>query len=92
MGCLSDQKLIPCLRTLSLNECVEHLLADLKTPFQDIEAGKPTEVEGLLGVVIELAEWTKINVPTLRALYSCVSLLDQTVRKERIHIKGVPFK
>ena len=49
---------------------------------QDLEAGKPMEIEGMLGAVIELAEMTKIEVPTLRALYACVSLLDRTAREE----------
>jgi 2-dehydropantoate 2-reductase len=59
---------------------------------QDLEAGKPMEIEGMLGVVIELAEMTKIEVPTLRALYACVSLLDRTVREEGINIRGTPVR
>ena len=46
------------------------------------------EIEGLLGVVIELAEMTNIEVPTLRAVYACVSLLDRTVQRERIYVRG----
>ena len=57
---------------------------------QDLEAGKPMEIEGMLGVVIELAEMIKIEVPTLRALYACVSLLDRTVREEGIRVRGTP--
>ena len=57
---------------------------------QDLEAGKPMEIEGMLGAVIELAEMTKSEVPTLRALYACVSLLDRTVREESIRICGTP--
>jgi 2-dehydropantoate 2-reductase len=59
---------------------------------QDLEAGKPMEIEGMLGVVIELAEMTKIEVPTLRALYACVSLLDRTVREEGINVRGMPVR
>jgi len=55
---------------------------------QDLEAGKPMEIEGLLGVVIELAEMTQIAVPTLRAVYACVSRLDQTVRMKGIYVRG----
>ena len=58
---------------------------------QDLEAGKPMEIEGMLGVVIELAEITGVDVPTLRALYACVSLLDRTVREENIRVKGSPL-
>ena len=59
---------------------------------QDLEAGKPMEIQGMLGVVIELAEMTKTKVPTLRALYACVSLLDQTVREEGIRVRGTPVQ
>ena len=59
---------------------------------QDLEAGKPMEIEGMLGVVIELAEMTKIEVPTLRALYACVRLLDRTVQAEGINIHGTPVR
>jgi 2-dehydropantoate 2-reductase len=56
---------------------------------QDVEQGKPLEIEGMLGAVIELAALTKIEVPTLKALYACVSLLDQTVQTSRVKIKGI---
>ena len=57
---------------------------------QDVEAGKPLEIDGMLGVVIELAEMTGVAVPTLRALYACVSLLDRTMRNEGLRIRGAP--
>ena len=57
---------------------------------QDVEAGKPLEVDGMLGVVVELAEMTGVEVPTLRALYACVSLLSRTIQDEGVRIKGAP--
>jgi 2-dehydropantoate 2-reductase len=57
---------------------------------QDLEAGKPMEIQGMLGAVIELAEMTNTEVPTLRALYACVSLLDRTVREESIRVCATP--
>ena len=57
---------------------------------QDVEAGKPLEVDGMLGVVVELAEMTGVDVPTLRALYACVSLLNRTIQDEGVRIKGAP--
>ena len=57
---------------------------------QDVEAGKPLEIDGMLGAVVELAEVTGIAVPTLRALYACVSLLDRTIREEGLRIAGAP--
>tara|TARA_B100000809_G_scaffold101171_1_gene99737 strand:+ start:4355 stop:5362 length:1008 start_codon:yes stop_codon:yes gene_type:complete len=55
---------------------------------QDVEVGKPLEIDGMLGVVVELAEMTEVDVPTLRALYACVSLLNRTIQDEEIYIKG----
>ena len=57
---------------------------------QDVEAGKPLEIDGMLGVVVELAEMTGVAVPTLRALYACVSLLNQTMQNEGLRIRGAP--
>ena len=57
---------------------------------QDVEVGKPLEIDGMLGVVVELAETTGVEVPTLRALHACVSLLDKTMREEGIRVKGSP--
>jgi 2-dehydropantoate 2-reductase len=57
---------------------------------QDVEAGKPLEIDGMLGVVIELAEITDTSVPTLRAIYACVSLLNNTMAREKILVKGQP--
>jgi len=56
---------------------------------QDVEAGKPMEIESMLGAVIELAEVTGVQTPTLRAIYACVSLLDKTLSQEKILIKGI---
>ena len=56
---------------------------------QDVEAGKPIEIESMLGAVIELAEVTGVQTPTLRAIYACVSLLDKTLSQEKIMIKGI---
>ncbi|MCY3767940.1 MAG: 2-dehydropantoate 2-reductase [Gammaproteobacteria bacterium] len=55
---------------------------------QDVEAGKPLEIDGMLGVVIELAEICRIEVPTLRSIYACVSLLNHTIQTEQVGIKG----
>ncbi len=55
---------------------------------QDVEVGKPLEIDGMLGVVVELAEITEVEVPTLRALYACVSLLNKTMQDEQVYIKS----
>ena len=56
---------------------------------QDVEQGKPLEIQGMLGAVIELAVLTEIEAPTLKALYACVSLLDQTTQTSHVKIKGI---
>jgi 2-dehydropantoate 2-reductase len=44
---------------------------------QDLEAGKRLEVDCMTGAVVELAEHLEIEVPHLRAVHACVSLLDR---------------
>lgn len=84
---LGAQFRVPMERRISGAESVgKHKTSML----QDVEAGKPLEIDGMLGVVVELAETTGVEVPTLRALYACVSLLDKTIREEGIRVKGSP--
>jgi 2-dehydropantoate 2-reductase len=46
-------------------------LGDFRTSMlNDVEAGRPLEVEGLLGVVVELAEKLGQPVPASRAVYA----------------------
>lgn len=46
---------------------------------QDIEAGKATEIDALVGAVCELGRLTNLPTPHLDALYASVKLLEQTV-------------
>ncbi len=57
---------------------------------QDVEAGKPLEIDGMLGVVIELAQMTETPIPTLEAVYACVSLLNHTMADQGIAVRGQP--
>lgn len=57
---------------------------------QDVEAGKPLEIDGMLGAVVELAEVTGVEVPTLRALHACVGLLSRTIVDEGVRIRAAP--
>jgi 2-dehydropantoate 2-reductase len=41
---------------------------------QDFEAGKPLELDALLGAVIEIAGWNDVPVPGLRTLYGLTKL------------------
>jgi 2-dehydropantoate 2-reductase len=46
---------------------------------QDLEAGRPLELEPLLGAVVELAGKTGVAVPRLESLYACAKLLSANV-------------
>ncbi|MEO8745156.1 MAG: 2-dehydropantoate 2-reductase [Candidatus Dormiibacterota bacterium] len=48
---------------------------------QDLEAGKPLEIDALLGAVIEIADGKNVPVPALRTVYRLTSLLDRTIRR-----------
>jgi 2-dehydropantoate 2-reductase len=44
---------------------------------QDIEAGKPTELDAIVGAMIELGEKLGLPLPNTKAVYACVKLLEQ---------------
>jgi len=44
---------------------------------QDIEAGKPTELEAIVGAVIELGEKLGLALPNTKSVYACVKLLEE---------------
>ena len=50
---------------------------------QDLEAGRPLEVDALLGAVVELAGGSAVQVPSLRVVYGLTKLLDETRRAGR---------
>jgi 2-dehydropantoate 2-reductase len=43
---------------------------------QDLEAGRPLELEAIVGAVVELGERLGVAMPSTRALYACAKLLD----------------
>ncbi|TKK75850.1 2-dehydropantoate 2-reductase [Herbidospora galbida] len=47
---------------------------------QDLEKGKPLELDVLLSAVVELADLTETSVPTLRAIHAVTDLLDTQTR------------
>ncbi|HEX2172138.1 MAG TPA: 2-dehydropantoate 2-reductase [Dehalococcoidia bacterium] len=51
---------------------------------QDAEAGRPLEVEALLGAVVELGDHLGMALPNLRAIYACTKLLDWTIAESRV--------
>jgi 2-dehydropantoate 2-reductase len=46
---------------------------------QDVEAGRPPEIEALIGAVVELGRLTETPTPRIDAVYACVSLLAKTI-------------
>jgi 2-dehydropantoate 2-reductase len=46
---------------------------------QDLERGKPLELDVILAAVIELADLTGVAAPTLRAMHAVADLLARTV-------------
>jgi 2-dehydropantoate 2-reductase len=44
---------------------------------QDYEAGRPMELEAVVGAVVELGERLGVDTPTTRAVYACVKFLDE---------------
>jgi 2-dehydropantoate 2-reductase len=47
---------------------------------QDVETGRPLEVEALIGAVVELGDLLDIPTPHLDTAYACTKLLDRTLR------------
>jgi 2-dehydropantoate 2-reductase len=45
---------------------------------QDLEAGRPIEIEAVVGAVVELGERLNVPMPHTRAVYSCTKLLAHT--------------
>ncbi|HYV98528.1 MAG TPA: 2-dehydropantoate 2-reductase [Gemmatimonadaceae bacterium] len=56
---------------------------------QDIEAGKPIEIDALVGAVVELGRLTGTPTPHIDALYACASLLAKSLADQRgkLHIE-----
>lgn len=49
---------------------------------QDLEAGRPMELEALVGAVVEIGERVGLPMTTTRTVYSCVKLLGTTSRHQ----------
>jgi 2-dehydropantoate 2-reductase len=47
---------------------------------QDLEAGRPLEIDALVGAVVELADGAGVPVPSLRVVYKLTKLLDEARR------------
>jgi 2-dehydropantoate 2-reductase len=45
---------------------------------QDLEAGRPLELEAIVGAVLEIGERLGISMPHTRTVYACAKLLAET--------------
>jgi len=50
---------------------------------QDLEAGRPMELEALMGAVVELGERVELPMAHTRVLYNCVKLLEESANRQR---------
>ena len=48
---------------------------------QDYEAGRPMELEAVVGAVVELGERLAVPMPVTRAIYACAKMLDEKRRR-----------
>jgi len=58
---------------------------------QDVEAGKPIEIEALVGAVVELGRLTDTPTPHIDAVYACVRLLAKTLADQRGRLAVQPI-
>ncbi len=56
----------------------ENVGAHKTSMLQDIEAGRPTEIDAIVGAVAELGKLTQIPTPYIDAIYASVKLLEAT--------------
>ncbi|MCC5657051.1 2-dehydropantoate 2-reductase [Nostoc sp. XA010] len=56
----------------------ENVGAHKTSMLQDIEAGRPTEIDAIVGAVAELGKLTQIPTPHIDAIYASVKLLETT--------------
>jgi 2-dehydropantoate 2-reductase len=50
---------------------------------QDLEAGRPMEIEAIVGAVVELGERMNVPMPHTRSVYACIKLLERNLAAKR---------
>jgi 2-dehydropantoate 2-reductase len=58
---------------------------------QDVERGRPLELDALMGAIIELGRMLDIPTPHIDAVYACVKLLNETLAAEHVGVKAYPL-
>ncbi|HEV8487458.1 MAG TPA: 2-dehydropantoate 2-reductase [Blastocatellia bacterium] len=64
-------------------EGAEKVGAHKTSMLQDVEAGRPLELEAIVGAVVELGRRLGVAMPSTEAAYACVKLLDSQLRERR---------
>jgi 2-dehydropantoate 2-reductase len=68
----------------------EKIGAHKTSMLQDYEAGRPMEIEAVVGAVVELGERLGVPMPVTRAMYACTKFLDeQRQRGAEPRVEGV---
>jgi 2-dehydropantoate 2-reductase len=66
----------------------ERVGAHKTSMLQDLEAGRPMEIEPVVGAVVELGERLGVPMTATRAVYACAKLLDE--RRQRAGVGPIP--
>jgi 2-dehydropantoate 2-reductase len=53
---------------------------------QDVQAGRPLEIEALLGAIVELAGLAGTPIPSIAAVYSCAQLLNSVIVERKVRL------
>ena len=64
-------------------QSAESVGAHKTSMLQDLESGRPLEIEALTGAVLEMARLTETPAPSIEAVYGLTKLLDQTRRRPK---------
>jgi 2-dehydropantoate 2-reductase len=60
---------------------------------QDLEAGRPLELEAVVGAIIELGDRLAVAMPATRAVYACAKMADEkrqrVVQDSKLKIQAV---
>jgi 2-dehydropantoate 2-reductase len=56
---------------------------------QDVESGRPLELDALMLSIIQLADMVDIEVPTVKTVYACVALLNQGMIADAAESEGL---
>ena len=57
---------------------------------QDLERGRPMEIDALLGAVVELGRITGVPTPNLTAVHASAALLAKTLAEEKGRLRIEP--